>query len=255
MAENDSNNPYQVPATDVLAARREAPFSDTPRAVPAGNGVQWIADAWALFKQSPGGMILLVVIYMVLNMVTGFIPLLNFVSPIINMVFLGGAFIAIRRLDTEGELKIEDLFSAFKTHLTPLLLLGLLMIGVMVVIVVVVMALGMGTMMSSNGDPSAASLVLFVFVVLLGLALFFLLYFTVFYSVLLIVLGNQELGPALSNAFASFMKNWLPFLVNGILALLITAVALIPFGLGLLVSGPVLFASMYTSYKDIFAAE
>ena len=43
--------------------------------------------------------------------------------------------------------------------------------------------------------------------------------------------------------------------MNGIIGLVITLIAMIPMGLGLLVSAPLMFASMYVSYKDIFAAE
>ncbi len=255
MADEKDNNPYQVPGVEVLAQGTNSSFSDMPRSVPAGNGLQWIRDGWALFKQAPGQMVLLVFLYLIINMVTGFIPLVNFVSPLINMVFLGGAFIAIRRLDAEGELRVDDLFAAFKTHLTPLVLLGLLMLGVGIIIIAAVAMVGFGAVMGSDGNPGETSAILFGLLVALAMGLFFMLYFTVFYAVLLVVLGNQPLASALSNAFSAFVKNWLPFLVNGLIALLITTIAMIPLFLGLLISTPLLFASMYCSYKDIFAAE
>ena len=255
MADENGNNPYQVPTVDVLGKASSGEFSATPRQVPAGNGAQWIGDAWRLFKQAPGQMILLFVLYMIITMVLGFIPLVNFISPLFTMVFMGGVFIAIHRLDTEGELRVDDLFAAFKTHLTPLILLGLLLLGVAVVIGGLVVVVGLGTVLGSEGTPTQTSMLILALMVAVGLGLFFMLYFTVFYAVLLVVAGNQPLASALGNAFSAFVKNWLPFLVNGIIASVISIIAMIPLFLGVLISGPLLFASMYCSYKDIFAAE
>lgn len=254
MTGNDSNNPYQVPATDTLTRPGAGEFADTPRTVPAGNGLEWIQQGWNLFKLAPGPMILMVLIYLVLNMVMGMLPLVNMVSPIVDMIILGGVFIAIHRLDRDGELKIEDLFSAFSTHLNPLLLLGLLVAGAGIIIFGAIMVLGLGAVLGGS-SPSSGSLVFFVVLLAVGIAVFFTLYFTVLYAILLVVLGNQSLGNALNNAFSAFLKNWAPFLVNGIIGLVITLIAMIPMGLGLLVSAPLMFASMYVSYKDIFAAE
>ncbi len=254
MTGNDPNNPYQVPSAEVLGGGPGA-FSATPRSVPAAHGFQWITEGWELFKRAPGPMILMLFVYLVINMVVGVIPLVHMVSPVLGMIFMGGVFIAIHRLDQTGEMKIEDLFAAFSTHLMPLLLLGLLVLGGLVLVIGLITVLGLGTILGTDGSASMGSIVFILFLILLALALFFCLYFTVLYAILLVVLGNQPLGAALGNALAAFMKNMLPFLVNGILAGVITLIAMIPLGLGLLVSTPVLFASMYASYKDIFAAE
>jgi uncharacterized membrane protein len=46
-----------------------------------------------------------------------------------------------------------------------------------------------------------------------------------------------------------------PFLVFGVIAFILTMIAMIPFGLGMLVLVPVLNASIYVGYKGIFPAE
>lgn len=253
MTMDNQTNPYQVPAANVL--KNVGEFSDLPRSVSAGQGVQWIAEGWRLFRLSPGLMILMPLIYMLINGLLGVIPLLGIVSPILSMILLGGMIIAIRNLDQTGTLRLEDIFTAFQTHLLPLILLGLLLLGGITVVILVVGVLGFGAILGSSGEPSTGSILFIVFLVLASLAFFLILYFTVMYGVLLVVLGNQPLGAALSHAFSAFMKNVLPFLVNGLLALGLTLLALVPAGLGLLILGPVMLGSMYASYKDIFAAE
>jgi len=62
------------------------------------------------------------------------------------------------------------------------------------------------------------------------------------------------LGPleAMKLSFVGCLRNMLPFLLYGLIALVLTVLAVIPVGLGLLVLGPMITASVYTAYKDIF---
>jgi uncharacterized membrane protein len=57
---------------------------------------------------------------------------------------------------------------------------------------------------------------------------------------------------ALKESFVGCLRNILPFLVYSIVVLVLGIVASIPLGLGWLVLGPVLIASVYTAYRDIF---
>ena len=53
-------------------------------------------------------------------------------------------------------------------------------------------------------------------------------------------------------SFFASLRNWLPLLVYGLVAMLVVIVAMIPLGLGLLVASPALYASMYVAYKSMF---
>jgi len=57
---------------------------------------------------------------------------------------------------------------------------------------------------------------------------------------------------AIKQSFGACLKNIVPFLIYGVVAFVLSIVATIPFGLGWLVLGPVLAASVYTAYQDIF---
>jgi uncharacterized membrane protein len=59
---------------------------------------------------------------------------------------------------------------------------------------------------------------------------------------------------AMKASFAGCLKNIVPFLLYGVVMLVLCFVAAIPLGLGFLVLGPVAVASMYKGYRDIFAA-
>ena len=64
----------------------------------------------------------------------------------------------------------------------------------------------------------------------------------------------HQQGPAeaMKASFVACLKNILPFFVYSVIATLLALVASIPMGLGWLVLGPVMAASLYTSYRDIF---
>jgi uncharacterized membrane protein len=56
----------------------------------------------------------------------------------------------------------------------------------------------------------------------------------------------------LKTSFAGCLKNIVPFLIYGLMMFLFAILATIPLMLGWLILGPVLFASFYTGYRDIF---
>jgi uncharacterized membrane protein len=80
------------------------------------------------------------------------------------------------------------------------------------------------------------------------------LYMATWFAPALIVSHDLAPAAALKASFYACLKNWLPFLVYGVVLLVLGLAAAIPLGLGYLVLVPVLVASVYTSYRDIFCA-
>ena len=56
-------------------------------------------------------------------------------------------------------------------------------------------------------------------------------------------------------SFFGCLKNIVPFLLYGVVMMVLCVVAAIPVMLGYLVLGPVIIASIYTGYRDIFTAD
>jgi len=57
---------------------------------------------------------------------------------------------------------------------------------------------------------------------------------------------------ALKGSFFGCLKNILPFLIYGLILMVASFIATIPLLLGWLVLGPVIGASVYTAYRDIY---
>jgi len=252
---SEPNNPYQVPSAEVTTvAKSDTEFAPEPHRVDAGHGVTWVSDAWELFKKAPGPLILITFVYGLLSLVLSAIPLIGFLSPLITTVLMGGYYVVLAKVDREGDAKVEDLFSTFSTHLTPLILLGMIMLASSLIGFFLMMGTGMGAVLS-GGDIGGAGSIAVLMVVLVGLSLILLAYFAVFYATILVVIGNFEVGDALKQSFNAGVYNVLPFLVYSLVSIPIMIIASIPLFLGWLVASPVLFAANYMSFKDIFSTE
>ena len=71
----------------------------------------------------------------------------------------------------------------------------------------------------------------------------------------LIVLQGVSPFEAMKASFTGCMKNWASGLIYFILIGLLFLLGCIPLFLGLLVVSPIIFASIYTAYRDIFIEE
>ena len=85
---------------------------------------------------------------------------------------------------------------------------------------------------------------LLLLLVPLGMALWF--------APALVALNGIGAAQAMLLSFQGCLKNILPFLLYSIVAMTLLVIAVIPVGLGLLVAMPMLTASMYIAYRDIF---
>jgi len=227
------------------------------RSVEAGQGWTWIADGFGLFKKAPGIWIALVVVLIVILVVLAFIPLLGAVATFLLMpLFVGGLMLGCRALQGGGELELSHLFAGFKTHTANLVVLGALAIGGWIIVMLPVVAIvGAGAFVGAmRGD--AAGLVAMggslLLASLVAMALSIPIYMALWFAPALVVLRGLAPVAALKESFLGCLKNIGPFLIYGIVMLVLSIFATIPFLLGWLVLGPVAIASVYVSYRDIY---
>ena len=114
-----ATDPYAAPKAQVADAPGvpiEGNFVPDGQSVPAGNGWSWIGASWSLFKQQPGMWILVVIIFAVLMIILGAIPLVNLVAALLGPVFLGGLMIGCRALEEGSGLEVGHLFAGFREN-------------------------------------------------------------------------------------------------------------------------------------------
>jgi len=227
------------------------------RAVSAGQGWTWIAEGFGLFKKAPGMWIALVIILFVILIVLAFIPLLGAVATFLLMpLFLAGLMLGCQALQGGGGLEVGHLFAGFKEHTGNLIVLGALAIGGWIIVMLPVVAIvGAGTIFGMlRGDAAGAAAMggSFVLAWLVAMALSIPIYMALWFAPALVVLRGLAPVAAVKESFVGCLKNIVPFLIYSIVLLVLGIVAAIPLGLGWLVLGPVVIASIYVSYRDIY---
>jgi uncharacterized membrane protein len=257
-------NPYAAPRATVAdaATPQQGNFVQGGRGVPAGNGWKWIAEGWGLFKRQPGAWIAIVVVLLVISIVAAFIPVIGSLAMMVLFpVFTAGIMMGCRAQDEGGELQFGHLFAGFRERFGSLAGVGAIyLVATMVIALVVGIVTGVGMMTMMGGgaavgnDPAAAAGALtgILLAALVMLALMIPIIMAVWFAPALVAFEGRGAVDAMKESFTGCLRNIVPFLVYGIVAMVLGIVASIPMALGWLVLGPVLAASMYTAYRDIY---
>ena len=238
------------------------------RAVDPGRGLAWWSEGWALFMRSALLWVALGVILIVGFALVGMVPLLgSLATALLTPVFFASWMVAARKVEGGGTLEVGDLFSCFQgERLTPLIVLGALFAAATLLALLLAGMLGAGAMFGLFGSMSgtmsggmhqgaggmmaamgAGFMALLVFL-LFGLVATAALWF----APALVVFRNMPPIDAVKTSLRAVFKNVMPFLIYGVIQLVLAVVASIPFGLGWLVLLPVMLLTAYVSYRDVF---
>ena len=230
----------------------------------AGDGVTWISQGWKLFVKAPLMWIVSILVLFVLAIVVSLIPIIGSLAfQLLNPVFAAGFVVACRSLERGGDFELDHLFAGFKTHFANLVIVGLLfLVGWILILVVVAGVTGFGIIMAVlSGDAEnvapaiAASGMSMLLGVLIMLALMVPLLMAYWFAPALVIMHNMAPVAAFKDSFMGCLRNLMPFLVYGIVMLVLCILAAIPFGLGMLVWVPLAISSSYAAYRAIFTEE
>lgn len=97
-------------------------FTPEPNAVQAGEGVEWISQAWALVKEKLGMWILINIVFFLIIFAMAFLPLVSMFVSFVTPVFVGGIIAICENQRKTGEADIGLLFSGFQRNLVNCLL-------------------------------------------------------------------------------------------------------------------------------------
>jgi hypothetical protein len=249
------------------------------RSVPAGRGWQWIVDAWTLTAGHRPLFVGLVVAFMALAVAASLVPLIGSIAMgLVTPVFQAGLLLGCDALRRGEALKVDHLFAGFQRHASRLVMLG----GVSVLAGLVMLLIGgaivgpqvLGQLLSGvppTPDQAAEVFIHMLLAALVIMALSLPLYMAMWFA----VPRGASVGAALSASFNGCLRNVVPFLVWSVAVLLLAIVPFLPFlfamalhfpvtlllastlplMLGCVVLAALFFASMYTSYLDVFPLE
>lgn len=239
-----------------------------PRRLPAGQGASFWSEAWRIFLAAPLVWILILVIYVCISIVLVFIPIIGSLAhSILTPVFAGGVMLGCHALARGEPLEVAHLFAGFKNgRFGPLAVLGLILLALAIVLGILVVAAtlvtvgmsGLGAMFDYNNaralETMAGAGIFILFIVLIGLLGAMVIWMLLWFAPALVAIDGLEPVAAIKASFDGCMANLVPFLVYGLVYIGLAIVASIPFGLGWFVLAPMIVASCYASYRQIFAA-
>jgi uncharacterized membrane protein len=231
---------------------------EKPKRNDAGRGWSWLTEGWGLFKEAPGTWIGVTVVMFVLGIIVNLIPLVNLLSGPLFTVVAGGLMLGCRSLEQGQGLTFGHLFEGFKHHAGKLLAVGFLYLLASVVIGFSVFAVALGSSGAlsffTGTPPETVNPVSLLLAVLIMLALLIPVMMSIWFAPPLIVFHDKGALQAMGLSFRGCLRNLLPFLVYGIVGMILAFLATLPVGLGWLILAPVFIGSIYKAYQDIFIA-
>ncbi|MBK8338349.1 MAG: hypothetical protein IPL03_18040 [Sterolibacteriaceae bacterium] len=248
------------------------------RRLPASRGWAWIVEGFALFRRNPPLITFLVIAYWFLLAAIGVFPLVGQVAASLAMPALSvGVANGCRAIDRGERGGFDLIFSGFRLNLPSLLRLGAIYLLATLTVFGLSTLVDGGLLWQTMMKGQKVSLETFaesnlIAALELVLVLFMPVMLAYWFAPLLAAWAEMPAGKALFFSFFACMTNWRPFLVYGVGVMLISAVvpgiilgaaaAASESAISLLsvvvllalvfVFLPTLFASFYTSARDIF---
>lgn len=182
---------------------------------------KYLSEGWNLFRKAPLLLALYTLIFLCVITLLNFIPLIGaIVSAIVIPILIGGFYVGIKKLDDANSVEIGDFFESSDNWLQ------LFVFGVV-----------SGLLVSLG----------YLLLVLPGI------WFSVaiLFGYPLVVFAKIEFWDSIKISANIINKKWFNFFGLVIVLILINIVGTIPVGLGLFITIPFSFATIYACYKDI----
>lgn len=255
----ENENVYQPPESELYV---EPPLPSDglsyagPSARSVSDGISWISSGFAFFKADPMQWIVTLVVGFVIMLVIQIVPIVGMiVGMLTTYVWIGGLMIGCHAVRQGKPFNIEYLFAAFKTHLGALVGLS----AIYLVLTVLIMGIAVGAVyydiMIGTAEPEQIFNATIMLKILVAMAFLIPVLMAIWFAPVLIVLQDMSVIEAMKASFVGCLKNTLPFLLYGVVCLVLYILAMIPLLLGLLVLVPTLIGSMYASYEDIYLSK
>ncbi len=272
--------PLPRPQPDPVTSPRSSSSAASPPGPPARDedtlsgprgrgftaGWNWLARGFWHFKTDPWPWIGALIILYVVTIAVNLVPIVGVLaSTIIGPMLTGGLMVGAQAQQRGEDFRVEHLFAGFGDRAGQLALIGVIYLvgGILIAVVIGVWLAGSlavtiaGTDMATlgNEDPTQVMRVVgptMILPVLVALLFAVPLAMALFLAPPLVALDGLTAVAAMRLSFLGCLQNLVPFLLYALLATLLLFLGVLTFLLGLLVVTPVLMASVYAAYRDIY---
>jgi uncharacterized membrane protein len=256
-----SGNPFAAPGVDVDELHSETgenALLPEPNRLSAGAGITWIREGWALMRGHMGAWIGMGVVWF---LIVFFMQLVPFIGPFAQIflmpVFIAGPMLACRAKEQGDDVRFSHLFAGFSNRMGVLMTLGLLYF-LAILCITLIAAVPFAVLVDTASDLRSIldspdmKQAMFLFLIFFGIFIILLVPVQWLSPQLVALHEDITAWEAIKLVVRGILRNLLPFTVFGSAFSVLGILALIPFGLGLLLLIPLGFCTFYAAYRDIF---
>lgn len=241
-----------------------------PHIVDSSRATAWLSGGWKLFMAAPAVWIAIGVVFAVIHILLGMVPVLGSVAHLLLMPVLVAGLLEASRIAENSTPSFDALFAGFRNRTGDLVMVGLLTLGALAAIgviafVIVFIGGGAGALSSllhiaaagteaaarTSGASIGLALGSLLLTFLVTLTLLLLLTMALWFAPALVYFDGMAPLSAMKSSFKAGIHNWLSLTIYGILTFVLMCVATITV-VGLLVVVPLIATSVYLSYRDIY---
>lgn len=247
--------------TDIIEANHASGhLLPTHNKLPAGQGIEWLKQAWELFKKDFIIWLVLMVVWLIAIFIVSFIPFIGSLAvSLATPAIIAGFFYAAHQAHQGNKVQFEDVFYGFKNKLEPLLILGAIQLGfyfALALVTILGVTLGGVALFASAAADSTASMLVTMALAAVGTLVLILISIpfsmAMLYAPLLVLLHDMTATQALSRSFKACLSNWLPWLLFSIVVTVLFMLSALTLFIGAIVIAVLCVISVYLSYRSVF---
>lgn len=242
-----------------------------PRLIGSDRATAWLSSSWKLFMTAPAIWIVMGVVFAVIHVLLGLVPVIGSVAHMLLLPVLVAGLMEASRIAESGEvLPFEALFAGFRNRTGDLVMVGLLALGALVFIGVIAFVIllvgggggifsalkhladaGVDVTATTSGASIGLALGSLLLASLVTLTLMLPLTMALWFAPALVFFDGVAPFAAMKSSLHAAVHNWLVLTIYSILAAVLSMIAAATV-IGLLLVVPILATSVYLSYRDIF---
>lgn len=231
-----------------------------PRRVSGSRGAEWVRAGWQVFTTSPGMWVVFTVVWALIFLVFQIVPMVGpLLFQLISPALAGGWLLAARNTRSGEGFDVGVLFQPLVDPGSrgPMLVLGILLIGINLLIMLVIGGLVASTMhgmggMGGDGGQAGMGQPGMLLPAMLGMLVMVIVLALFYFAIPLALFARLAPTTALAEGIRGLVRNLPAVLVLGAIALALAIAATVPLLLGWLVLVPVMAGAWYTSYQEVF---
>ena len=227
--------------------------------IPARRGFAWLGAAFHVFRTKPFAWLGLCAGWMLITFVLAFIlfpPVGSAIASFLQPVFFASFALAVRKQEQGGEPVMGDLFAGFRTHFRSLVMLGAILTLIELGILMLMGLMGLPTGRELAGVETIADYVKALkgkeWILLAGFFMTVAAKGALWFAPPLIALHGMSTSHAARWSVYAALANIGAMFAYGLTLMALFLLAMMPWGLGLLVAVPMMAISTYVGYREVF---